>query len=62
VPLFGPGSNAWSFTVTPTYTINRWFARGEVSYVGLGGGGSGYGTDGTKKDQVRGMLELGILF
>ena len=62
VPLFGPGSNAWSFTLTPTYTINRWFARGEVSYTGLGGGGSGYGTDGTKKDQVRGMLELGVLF
>ena len=62
VPLFGPGSNAWSFTLTPTYTINRWFVRGEVSYVGLGGGGAGYGEDGTKKDQVRGLLELGVLF
>jgi hypothetical protein len=62
VPLFGPGSNAWSITVTPTYTINRWFARLEGSYVGIGGGGSGYGTDGTKKDQVKGMLELGVLF
>jgi hypothetical protein len=61
-PLFGPGSNAWSVTATPTYTINRWFARAEVSYVGLGGGGAGYGSDGSKKDQVRGMLELGVLF
>lgn len=62
VPLFGPGSNAWSITATPTYTFNRWFVRGEVSYVGLGGGGSGYGSDGSKKDQVRGMVELGFLF
>jgi len=62
VPLWGPGSNGWSITVTPTYTINRWFARLEGSYVGLGGGGSGYGSDGSKKDQVRGMLELGVLF
>jgi hypothetical protein len=60
--LFGVGSNAWSFTLTPTYTINRWFVRGEVSYVGIGGGGSGYGTDGSKKDQVRGLLEIGVLF
>ncbi|MGZ3371424.1 MAG: outer membrane beta-barrel protein, partial [Caulobacteraceae bacterium] len=56
------GSNAWSVTATPTYTFNRWFARGEVSYVGIGGGGSGYGSTGTKKDQVRCMLELGFLF
>jgi len=62
VPLFGPGSNAWSVTATPTYTFNRWFVRGEVSYVGIGGGGSGYGVDGSKKDQVRGLLELGVLF
>jgi hypothetical protein len=61
-PLFGPGSNAWSVTVTPTYTVNRWFVRGELSYVGIGGGGAGYGAAGTMKDQARGMLELGVLF
>jgi len=61
-PLWGPGTNAWSITATPTYTFNRWFARGEVSYVGLGGGATGYGSDGSKKDQVRGMIELGVLF
>jgi hypothetical protein len=60
--LFGPGSNAWSFTITPTYTINRYFVRGELSYVGIGGGGSGYGVKGTDTDQLRGMLELGVLF
>jgi len=60
--LFGPGSNAWSFTLTPTYTINRYFIRGEVSYVGIGGGGSGYGVTGAQKDQTRGMVELGVIF
>jgi hypothetical protein len=60
-PLFGPGSNAWSVTLTPTYTFNRWFARIEGSYVGLGDA-TGYGKDGSKKDQVRGMVELGVLF
>jgi len=33
-----------------------------VSYVGIGGGGAGYGSTGTAKDQTRGMLELGVLF
>jgi hypothetical protein len=61
-PLYGPGTNAWSITATPTYTINRWFARAEVSYTGLGGGATGFGKDGSKKDQVRGMVELGVLF
>jgi len=61
VPLFGPGSSAWSVTATPTFTLNRWFARAEVSYVGITDG-AGYGALGTKKDQVRGMLELGVLF
>ena len=60
--LFGPGSNAWSITATPTYTFGHYFVRGEVSYVDIGGGGSGYGTTGTAKDQLRGMLELGVLF
>ncbi|MEI9889846.1 MAG: outer membrane beta-barrel protein [Caulobacteraceae bacterium] len=46
VPLFGPGSNAYSFTLTPTYTFNRYFVRAEVSYVGIGGGGAGYARTG----------------
>ncbi|MGT2492307.1 outer membrane beta-barrel protein [Cupriavidus basilensis] len=27
--LYGPGSAAWSFTVTPTYQYKRFFARAE---------------------------------
>jgi len=33
----GKGNNAWTFTVTPKYRINKYFyIRGEVSYVTLG--------------------------
>ena len=33
----GKGNNAWTFTVTPKYRINKYFyVRGEVSYVTLG--------------------------
>ena len=38
--LFGPGSNAWSFTITPTYQKGIFFARAEVSYVSIGSGDS----------------------
>jgi hypothetical protein len=62
--LFGPGSKAWSFTVTPTYQYNRLFARGEFSVVSAGGITPGYafGKDGTDKSQFRGLFETGILF
>jgi len=60
-PLFGPGSAAYSLTLTPTYTFGRYFVRGEVSYVDITKG-SGYGEFGDKKDQVRGLLELGVMF
>jgi hypothetical protein len=59
--LFGPGSSAYSFTLTPTYTFGKYFVRGEVSYVDINHG-SAFGSDGSKQDQVRGMLELGVLF
>jgi hypothetical protein len=32
--LYGPGSNAWSITVTPTYQYEIFFARVEFSHVG----------------------------
>lgn len=62
--LYGPGSNAWSFTVTPTYQYKVFFARAEASYVSLGHATSGleFGVHGDKTDQVRLMLETGILF
>src|SRR5262249_1300769 len=31
--LFGPGSSAWSFTATPTFQYQRFFARADFSVV-----------------------------
>lgn len=61
---YGAGSNAWSFTVTPTYQWKAFFARADFSYVAAGSAtaGDAFGTTGTVKSQTRIMLETGILF
>jgi Putative beta-barrel porin-2, OmpL-like. bbp2 len=61
---YGPGSNAWSFTITPTYQKGVFFARAEGSYVSVGSGISGdmFGTHGTSSGQGRIMLETGFIF
>lgn len=62
--LYGPGSNAWSFTVTPTYQYKIFFARTEFAYVGTSDitAGDAFGHSGTAKSQVRMMVESGFLF
>jgi hypothetical protein len=62
--LYGPGSKAMSFTLTPTFQWNRFFARGEVSYVPLFNAvnGSAFGPNLNKTSQVRGLIETGVLF
>jgi hypothetical protein len=62
--LYGPGSRAVSLTLTPTYQFRIFFLRGEVSYVKAQNitGGLGFGPSGTRADQVRGLLETGVLF
>jgi hypothetical protein len=62
--LYGAGSGAFSFTVTPTYTINHFFVRAEGSVVAITDlvSGDGFGHDGNAKTQVRGLLEGGIIF
>ena len=62
--LFGPGSSAFSFTITPTYTIDRFFVRGEYAYVEIFDlePGRGFGRTGTRPTQERFMLEGGITF
>jgi hypothetical protein len=62
--LYGPGSAAWSLTLTPTYQRKNFFVRGEISYVGARdiAPGLGFGSDGTKGSQVRGVFEAGVLF
>lgn len=62
--LYGPGSSAWSVTVTPTYQYKAFFARAEFSYVGTlhTTVGTAFGSDGSKTTQARGLLEAGFLF
>lgn len=61
--LYGPGSKAWSFTVTPTWQFQRFFARADLSYVKVNGAapGAAFGDAGTKTSQSRLMIEAGIL-
>ena len=62
--LYGPGSTAWSFTLTPTYQYKKIFTRTDISYVGASNitPGLAFGTFGTKPSQTRGVVELGFLF
>jgi hypothetical protein len=67
--LYGPRSNAWSITVTPTFQYKVFYARAELSYVGAGNttqfgafGDTSFGLNGTKNDQFRGLIEAGIQF
>jgi hypothetical protein len=62
--LYGPGSRAWSFTLTPTYQYKNYFVRGEVSYVGTSDTAPGavFGANGNEHTQLRGVFELGMLF
>lgn len=62
--LYGPGSDAWSFTLTPTYQYKTMFARAEISYVSIGSSVAGLalGPHGTSTSQTRGAFEIGVLF
>lgn len=70
--LYGPGSSAFSFTITPTFTFDRFFVRGEFSHVELfdtqignlaqGTLGSGFGRTGNRRSQERFLIEGGITF
>ena len=62
--LYGPGSDAWSLTLTPTWQHGILFARAEASYVGVGHTSSGFafGQNFDQTSQARLMLETGVLF
>ncbi len=62
--LYGPGSSAWSATITPTYQRQRFFVRGEASVVHATSitKGDAFGTAGTNSNQARGVIEIGFLF
>ncbi|HEY1751355.1 MAG TPA: outer membrane beta-barrel protein [Caulobacteraceae bacterium] len=62
--LYGPGSSAWSLTITPTYQKGVFFARLEGSFTAIGAGTRGFelGGLGTASSQLRGLLEAGVVF
>jgi Putative beta-barrel porin-2, OmpL-like. bbp2 len=62
--LYGPGSGAFSFTVTPTYIKDGFFLRGDFSIVHATNStpGAVFGTTGLKVNQPRGVIEAGFMF
>jgi hypothetical protein len=62
--LYGPGSGAFSLTVTPAFQWKYYFARAEFSWVKANNVVTGFGLgpnlDGNSETRV--MLETGILF
>ncbi|MHB1544283.1 MAG: outer membrane beta-barrel protein [Gammaproteobacteria bacterium] len=62
--LYGPGSRAWSITITPTYQDQAFFARAEFSFVETAGYTSGdvFGRQGNRPTQARILLEAGFFF
>ncbi|MHB8302868.1 MAG: outer membrane beta-barrel protein [Acidobacteriaceae bacterium] len=62
--LYGPGSQAWSLTLTPTYQKKAFFARGEFSATQAMNfsAGQSFGPHGTNSSQVRGLVETGFIF
>jgi hypothetical protein len=62
--LYGPGSGAFSFTVTPTYRKDAFFLRGDLAVVHATSltPGFGFGTAGQSANQARGVLEAGFMF
>lgn len=62
--LYGPGSAAWSLTATPTWQYQKFFARGDISFVQALSAtpGFAFGQAGASNTQTRGVVELGFLF
>nr|MBF6569657.1 porin [Candidatus Binataceae bacterium] len=61
---YGPGSKAWSLTLTPTYQYEKFFVRPEVSFVQATSytAGDVFGGQGRNPSQFRGLIETGFLF
>ena len=62
--MYGPGSNGTSITATPTFQYERFFARGDLSYVHVSDitPGLAFGQGGNLKSQPRAVAEFGFLF
>jgi Putative beta-barrel porin-2, OmpL-like. bbp2 len=62
--LYGPGSGALGFTVTPTYRKDAFFMRADFAMVHATNAtpGSAFGPAGRNASQPRGALEAGFMF
>ncbi|MHB1795441.1 MAG: outer membrane beta-barrel protein [Acidobacteriaceae bacterium] len=62
--LYGPGSDAWSLTLTPTYQKKAFFTRGEFSVTQAVNytSGDAFGPTNSNSNQTRGVLETGFMF
>jgi hypothetical protein len=62
--LYGPGSSAMSYTLTPTYSYERYFLRGDMSFVAISDltAAEGFGRNGNAATQIRVLVETGFLF
>lgn len=62
--LYGPGSGAFGFTVTPTYRKDAFFLRGDFAIVHATNSTPGdvFGPAGMNVNQPRGVLEAGFMF
>jgi hypothetical protein len=61
---YGPGSRAWTLTVTPTWQDGGLFIRAECSLVRImhGAAGAQFGTLGNEATQMRALLQTGVMF
>jgi hypothetical protein len=62
--LFGPGSAAWSLTLTPGYQYKYFFTRAEFSFVQANrySPGGVFGPAGLDRNQPRGAIEVSLAF
>jgi hypothetical protein len=62
--LYGPGSGAWSLTLTPAFQSQGFFVRGEFSLVSATryAPGAAFGPLGTALNQPRIAIEAGVMF
>lgn len=62
--MYGPGSIAYSGTMTPTYQAGGFYIRGDLSWVHASSytPGNVFGSRGANSDQPRAMVEIGFIF
>ena len=62
--IYGPGSGAWSITLTPAYQKQGFFIRGDFSLVHAVSSTPGdvFGSAGLNRTQPRGLIEAGFMF